>query len=66
MYRTLVLTRIFEARVVALHRKGSISIYATSEGEEAIAVGSAFAMEERDWLFRITGVQALCSPGVCR
>src|SRR5438874_13381016 len=51
MYRTLVQTRLFEARVVALHRQGKISIYATSEGEESIAVASTFALADGDWLF---------------
>ena len=51
IYRTLVQTRLFEARVIALHRQGRISIYATSEGEEAIAVASASAMGDADWLF---------------
>src|SRR5215471_7476073 len=51
IYRDVVKTRIFEARVVSLNRQGKISIYATSEGEEAIAVAAAAAMGEHDWLF---------------
>src|SRR5438874_636368 len=51
MYRTLVQTRIFEAKAVALHRQGKLSIYATSEGEEAIAVAATSAMAPQDWLF---------------
>ena len=51
IYRTLVQTRLFEARIVALHRQGRISIYATSEGEEPIAVSAAAAMAAQDWLF---------------
>jgi TPP-dependent pyruvate/acetoin dehydrogenase alpha subunit len=65
IYRTLVQTRLFEMRIVALHRQGRISIYATSEGEEAIAVASAAAMQQADWLFpdyRSTG--ALFARGV--
>jgi hypothetical protein len=30
IYRTLVQTRLFESRIIALHRQGQISIYATS------------------------------------
>jgi pyruvate dehydrogenase E1 component subunit alpha len=65
IYRTLVQTRLFESRVVALHRQGKISIYATSEGEEAIAVAATTALAEPDWLFpdyRSTG--ALFARGV--
>jgi TPP-dependent pyruvate/acetoin dehydrogenase alpha subunit len=65
IYRLLVQTRLFEARVVALNRQGKISIYATSEGEEAIAVAAASAMGPGDWLFpdyRSTG--ALFARGV--
>ena len=65
IYRTLVQTRLFEARVIALHRQGRISIYATSEGEEAIAVAGAAALRDTDWLFpdyRSTG--ALFARGV--
>src|SRR5262245_11350630 len=65
IYRTLVQTRLFEARVIALHRQGRISIYATSEGEEAIAVAGASALLDTDWLFpdyRSTG--ALFARGI--
>src|SRR5215475_9875190 len=65
IYRILIQTRLFEMRIVALHRQGQISIYATSEGEEAIAVASTLAMQEGDWLFpdyRSTG--ALFAKGV--
>jgi TPP-dependent pyruvate/acetoin dehydrogenase alpha subunit len=65
IYRTLVQTRLFESRIVVLHRQGQISIFATSEGEEAIAVASAAALKREDWLFpdyRSTG--ALFARGV--
>ena len=65
IYRTLVQTRLFESRVVSLHRQGKVSIYATSEGEEAIAVASTAALGNADWLFpdyRSTG--ALFAHGV--
>jgi TPP-dependent pyruvate/acetoin dehydrogenase alpha subunit len=51
IYRTLVQTRLFDARIVGLHRQGKISVYATSEGEEAIAVAATFAVKPTDWLF---------------
>lgn len=51
IYRTMVATRLFEARVVALHRQGRVSVYATSEGEEAIGGSAASALAASDWLF---------------
>ncbi len=65
IYRTVVQTRLFEARVIALHRHGKISIYASSEGEEAGAVACASALADGDCLFpdyRSTG--ALFARGV--
>jgi pyruvate dehydrogenase E1 component alpha subunit len=65
LYRTTLQTRLFETRVVALHRQGKISIYASSEGEEAGAVACASALDDGDWLFpdyRSTG--ALFARGV--
>lgn len=51
IYRSMVTTRLFEARVVALNRQGRVSVYATSEGEEAIGASAASALAESDWLF---------------
>ena len=65
IYRTIVQTRLFEARVIALNRHGKISLYASSEGEEAGAVACASALAAGDWLFpdyRSTG--ALFARGV--
>jgi TPP-dependent pyruvate/acetoin dehydrogenase alpha subunit len=51
IYRTMLLTRLFDARVVALNRQGRIAVYATSEGEEGIGAGAVCALNSRDWLF---------------
>jgi pyruvate dehydrogenase E1 component alpha subunit len=61
----MVQARLFDAKIVALHRQGRISIYATSEGEEALAVASTITLAAGDWLFpdyRCTG--ALFARGV--
>ncbi len=60
LYRMMVQTRVFDARVIALHRQGRVGIYGSSEGEEAIAVAAAMALEASDWLFpdyRVPGAQ---------
>ena len=60
LYRMMVQTRLFDARVIALHRQGRVGIYGSSEGEEGIAVAAAMALEASDWLFpdyRVPGAQ---------
>ena len=48
LYRFLVLTRIFDTKAVALQRTGRPGTYASSLGQEAVAVGAAAAMEPAD------------------
>ena len=48
LYRGLVLTRTFDAKAVALQRTGRLGTYASSVGQEAVAVGAAAAMEPTD------------------
>jgi pyruvate dehydrogenase E1 component alpha subunit len=51
LYRDLVLLRTYDERSVVYHRQGRIGTYAIFWNHEAMQVGSAFALEERDWLF---------------
>ena len=48
LYRTLVLTRTFDAKAIALQRTGRLGTYASSLGQEAVSVGAAAAMENSD------------------
>jgi 2-oxoisovalerate dehydrogenase E1 component alpha subunit len=60
LYRTLVLTRIFDTKAIALQRTGRLGTYASSLGQEAVSVGAAAAMEKSDVLvpsFREHGAQ---------
>lgn len=50
LYRAMVLTRSFDARAVALQRSGQLGTFASSLGQEAVAVGTAAAMTPRDVL----------------
>lgn len=50
MYRALVWTRTFDTRGVALQRAGQSGTYASSLGQEAVAVGAAAAMTGDDVL----------------
>lgn len=60
MYRAMVLTRTFDAKAVALQRTGRLGTYASSLGQEAVAVGVGAAMRADDILvpsFREHGAQ---------
>jgi 2-oxoisovalerate dehydrogenase E1 component alpha subunit len=60
LYRAMVLTRAFDAKAIALQRTGRLGTYASSLGQEAVAVGVAAAMQQTDVLvpsFREHGAQ---------
>lgn len=50
-YRTMVLTRYIDDRMITLQRQGTISFAMSSLGEEACAVASAAALELQDWMY---------------
>ena len=47
----MVTTRAYDERMLRAQRQGKTSFYATSTGEEAIAVGQALELDERDMFF---------------
>jgi pyruvate dehydrogenase E1 component alpha subunit len=51
LYRQLVLMRTYDERSVVYHRQGRIGTYAIFWGHEALQVGSAYALEDDDWIF---------------
>ncbi|RLE13581.1 MAG: pyruvate dehydrogenase (acetyl-transferring) E1 component subunit alpha [Actinobacteria bacterium] len=51
LYRDMVRTRIFDRRATAAQRQGRLGTYAIAEGHEAIQVGSAHALRERDFIY---------------
>ena len=60
LYRTMIETRTFDEKAVALQRTGRLGTYASSLGQEAVGVGLAAAMREDDVLlpsFREHGAQ---------
>lgn len=50
LYRTMLLNRRVDERMVTLQRQGRIGFYIGSIGEEAAVVGSAFALKDSDWI----------------
>jgi len=51
MYALMVLTRSADSKAFTLQRQGRMGTFAPNIGHEACQVGSAFALEKRDWLF---------------
>jgi 2-oxoisovalerate dehydrogenase E1 component alpha subunit len=50
LYRTMILSRRIDERMTRLQRQGRIGFFVGSTGEEAAIIGSAFALEEADWI----------------
>jgi pyruvate dehydrogenase E1 component alpha subunit len=48
LYRAMTLSRIFDAKAIALQRTGQLGTYPSSAGQEAICVGYASAMQAAD------------------
>ncbi len=60
MYRHMVLTRVFDAKAVALQRTGQLGTYPSILGQEAVSTGLAAAMADDDVLlptYRETAAQ---------
>jgi 2-oxoisovalerate dehydrogenase E1 component alpha subunit len=51
LYRLMAFTRRADLEATALQRQGELAVYPPLIGQEAAQVGSAFALEEADWIF---------------
>lgn len=51
LFENMLLTRIVDDRILKLQREGRCGTYASSLGQEASQVGSAFALKDEDWMF---------------
>ncbi|MCJ7479123.1 MAG: pyruvate dehydrogenase (acetyl-transferring) E1 component subunit alpha [Candidatus Nanohaloarchaeota archaeon QJJ-7] len=50
MYRTMKRSRRLDEKAISLQRRGEIGTYAPAIGQEAAQVGSAYALEQDDWM----------------
>jgi pyruvate dehydrogenase E1 component alpha subunit len=50
MYRTMVLLRTLDAKMLLLQRQGRIGFWGPTKGQEAATIGSCAAFEDRDWI----------------
>ncbi|PNU18586.1 pyruvate dehydrogenase (acetyl-transferring) E1 component subunit alpha [Geothermobacter hydrogeniphilus] len=51
LYELMLLTRQFDQRALHLQREGRLGTYPSVLGQEASQVGSAYALQNSDWLF---------------
>jgi pyruvate dehydrogenase E1 component alpha subunit len=51
IFRTIVLIRILDERMLRLQRQGRLGFYLSSIGEEATHIGAAHALRPTDWLY---------------
>ncbi|MBI2448816.1 pyruvate dehydrogenase (acetyl-transferring) E1 component subunit alpha [Candidatus Pacearchaeota archaeon] len=49
-YELMVLSRLFDSKMLALQRQGRLGTFASSQGHEAIQVGSVMALKKDDWV----------------
>jgi pyruvate dehydrogenase E1 component alpha subunit len=60
LYRTMVLARKFDERLISLQRQGRIGTFPPTTGQEAAHLGSVAALRRRDWMvpaFRETAAE---------
>ncbi|MDY6761949.1 MAG: pyruvate dehydrogenase (acetyl-transferring) E1 component subunit alpha [Candidatus Nanohaloarchaea archaeon] len=50
LYRYMVIGRTADKKFLKLQRQGRLGTYAPITGQEAAQVGSAYALEQRDWM----------------
>lgn len=51
IHELLVLSRTYDERALSLQREGRIGTYPSILGQEAAQVGSAYALQNSDWIF---------------
>lgn len=50
MYRTMLLSRKFDDRMLSLQRQGRLGTFAPAQGQEASQVGAAAVLRDSDWV----------------
>ena len=51
LYRAMLRIRILDERMMTLQRQGRVGFYGACTGQEAAAIGSAYALRPTDWIF---------------
>ncbi|MEA2696880.1 MAG: pyruvate dehydrogenase component alpha subunit [Myxococcales bacterium] len=51
LFRTILLVRLLDERMLRLQRQGRLGFYLASTGEEATHIGAAYALRPTDWFY---------------
>ena len=51
LYEWMIRVRVFDTRIVNLQRQGRLAFFVPSSGEEAVQIGTAWALRPEDWVF---------------
>lgn len=51
LYYFMLISRAFDEKAINLQRQGKLGTFAPVKGQEACQIGSAFALDDKDWLF---------------
>jgi 2-oxoisovalerate dehydrogenase E1 component len=62
LYKSIVLPRMIEEKMLVLLRQGRISKWFSGIGQEAIAVGATLAMEAEEWILPLHRNLGLYQP----
>ncbi|MBT8485564.1 MAG: thiamine pyrophosphate-dependent dehydrogenase E1 component subunit alpha [Phycisphaerales bacterium] len=60
IHRAMVLTRVFDQRMLTMQRQGQMGTFAPGAGQEATQIGQVYPLTERDWFspsYRSFGAQ---------
>ena len=50
-YREMRRLRLLDARMITLQRQGRVGFYGAAQGQEAVPIATAIALEAGDWVF---------------
>lgn len=64
LYRWMVTDRVFNRRMVSIQRRGELGTFGSTRGQEGSIIGSAYTLEEDDWLFVGRGWTPMFMRGV--
>ncbi len=51
LYELMILVRTFDDKAFAMQRQGRIGTYIQFKGQEASQIGSAYVLQDKDWMF---------------
>ena len=67
MYEWMVFSRALDDKMLKMQRSGKMGTFASIRGQEASNIGTAYAMDDNDWMFPSFRENAVrCSFLICK